>query len=528
MGEEASRLGQALLLGQHESALSASRRSPELARAVSLAVADQLVAGAMDRRDPHWPPHRTWDEDQDAVVALAKLPEADGLALAKALLRACDRQFPVDVSDQSNRLHEQTFRWLMEIAADEVEEVIKGLGDRRHGTSYIARWLHSLPGDEGARWLVRMIRADEGYANLMVPPRLEEGGTWSTEDWNARLNAMADARFDPRPRQFWIPREQYKPPAETSPAQVRLACTYAESREDYLLMSVAANLKAYRTGESSHDVELVWWSPANDRQRESLRWLLEQSGRVETVAPLVEAARAQGLLDENLADYLTDLDTRSWRERASLDPSRRIDLLVRDLFTDLDALGLSIPLPEREPSVLDEIDRTLAPVKLPRSVRRLWELVNPATLVLLTHPELATPEFGLRSWRMSQDAGAPAHFFQLCYSSHAVLSVECDGPDWTGGCLFDWFISDGSPFELRYRSVEDWLEVQVSALREGAFERGDAYARLDTDRLRELAARKLASYESHPDYGTQTVFPRDPPDQLPIWSSRGAQTGTGT
>src|ERR1700736_6703191 len=120
MGEEASRLGQALLRGEHESALSASRRSPGLARAVSLAVAEQLVAGAMDRRDPRWPPHRTWDEDQDAVVALARLPGADGLALAKAVLCACDRQFPVDVRAQSNRLHEQTFRWLMEVAADEV------------------------------------------------------------------------------------------------------------------------------------------------------------------------------------------------------------------------------------------------------------------------------------------------------------------------------------------------------------------------------------------------------------------------
>jgi hypothetical protein len=70
--------------------------------------------------------------------------------------------------------------------------------------------------------------------------------------------------------------------------------------------------------------------------------------------------------------------------------------------------------------------------------------------------------------------------------------------------------------------------VHVTALREGAFERGDAYARVDTDRLHELAARKLSSYEPHPDYGTQVVFPRDPADQPPIWSSRGAQTGTGT
>ena len=528
MGEEARRLGQALLRGEDESALLASRRSPELARAVSLAIAEQLVADALDRRDPRWPPDRTWDEDQDAVVALSKLPGADARALAKALVRACDLQFPVDVSDQSNRLHEQTFRWLMAVAPDEVEEVIKGLAERRHGTSYLARWLHTLRGDEGARWLIRMIRADESYANLMIPPRMEHGRTWSTEDWNARFNAMAEARFDPRPHRFWIPREQYKPPAETSPAQLRLACTYAESRDDYLLISVAANLKAYRTGEPSHDVKLLWWKPANDRQRENLRWLLEQSGRVEVVAPLVEAARAQGLVDESLAEYLNDLDMRAWLERADFDLTQRIDVLVCDLFTELDALGLTIPLEECEPSALEEIDRTLAPVKLPSSVRRLWELVNPVTLVVLAHPELATPEFALGSWRLNQDAGAPAHFFQLCYSSHAVLSLECDGPDWTGGCLFDWFISDGSPFELCYRSVEDWLEAQVTALREGAFERGDAYARLDADRLRELASAKLASYAPHPDYGTQTVFPRDPPDQPPIWSSRGAQAGSAT
>jgi hypothetical protein len=210
---------------------------------------------------------------------------------------------------------------------------------------------------------------------------------------------------------------------------------------------------------------------------------------------------------ESFAEYLKDVDVRSWQERPHFDTSRRIDVLVRDLFTELDALGLTIPLQESEPSLLEEIDRTLAAVKLPSSVRRLWELVNPAMLVASSYPELATPQFGQESWPLNQDADAPAHFFQLCYSSHDVLSVECDGPDWTGGCLFGWFISDGSSFKLRYRTVEDWLEAQVTALREGAFERGDAYARIDINRLHELAARKLSSYEPHPDYDTQTSLP---------------------
>jgi hypothetical protein len=516
------------LRGEHERVLDACQRSPELAREVSLAVRDGLIDGVVNWGEPGWPPMRTWQDDQDGVVALGRLSGPAERELAGGLLYACDRQRPRPQASSGyrpNRIHEQTFGWWMDVIPDLVAETIKDLGAHRHGTFDLARWLRALPGRDAARWLVRMVEATPDFADLLNPPRLDEAGrTWDAREWIEIFNAFADARFDPRPPRLWIPQGKQKPGPETGPSQVHLACTYADARDDFLLTTVAANLRSYRSGDPSLDAALAWWEPADDRQRKRLYWLLEQSGPPDSVVSLAEAAQEQGLANESLVEFLRAESEHRPPLLPDLDPSRRIDTLVRDLFAELEALDLPIPSQLDYLPVLDEIDRAIAPATLPSSVRRFWELVNPNMLRAIVYPEPATAEFGLESWRMNEeDRLDPRHFFQICYSSHDVLAVECDGPDWTGGCLFEWFISDDAPFQLRFRSVEDWLETTVVALREGAYERGDGYASLDTDRLGRIAEERLTSHDPHPDYGTETTFSRDSNDWSEIWRSRSAR-----
>lgn len=111
---------------------------------------------------------------------------------------------------------------------------------------------------------------------------------------------------------------------------------------------------------------------------------------------------------------------------------------------------------------------------------------------------------------MDFDFRAPRHFLPLFYTSHDLMAVECDGPDWVGGDLFEWFISDVGPCELMYRSIEDWLEVLVVTLRERAFEPLREHCVLiNNERHREIAAAKLATHGPHPVLGTNTTVDRE-------------------
>jgi hypothetical protein len=192
-------------------------------------------------------------------------------------------------------------------------------------------------------------------------------------------------------------------------------------------------------------------------------------------------------------------------------------------------LGLAAPGPLQDTAVLDEIDEALAPAQLPTEVRRLWELIDADALVnsVRTYPQLANPRFCLWA-RVNLDEpedfslSHPRHFFQIFYTSHDEMSVECDGPDWEGGGLLEWFLSDpGDPFVLHFRSIVDWLEVLLAALAEGAYQDlGNSILLIDHARHEQLAAQRLASGPSHPDYGTGIVIPRDRTQWPDHWLQR--------
>jgi hypothetical protein len=208
--------------------------------------------------------------------------------------------------------------------------------------------------------------------------------------------------------------------------------------------------------------------------------------------------------------------------------SELIERLVAELHDVLDACGLPAPDAPNDVLVLDEIDQALSPARLPEAVRRLWELIDPSSLQALVsfYPSLSPPDFALTSWRMDEEnefiGGPPRHLFPVCYESHETISVECDGPNWSGGGLFEWFISDpGATLTLRYRSIEDWLSVLVGALRAGLFTRvGDAHLMIDVETGRQLAESKIAEHPLPLEYRGERAINLDPGSWPAIWHER--------
>lgn len=205
-----------------------------------------------------------------------------------------------------------------------------------------------------------------------------------------------------------------------------------------------------------------------------------------------------------------------------------VDELVGQLHETLHALGLATPAPPDDATVLDEIGQAIGPARLPQAARRFWELVDADSLqqIVSFYPQLARPTFSLSMWREDEAnefiGGPPRHLFPFCYESHDVVSVECDGPSWTGGSLFEWFLSDpGSTFKLRYQRVEDWIETLLTALRDGKFQRvGDAHVAVETEALRHLVEAKLAGAATEPRSGTNYEVARDPEHWPRPWRER--------
>ena len=188
-----------------------------------------------------------------------------------------------------------------------------------------------------------------------------------------------------------------------------------------------------------------------------------------------------------------------------------VDDLVAELHGVLRDLDLPTPAAPEDTSVLAEIDRAITPTRLPSAARRLWELVEPGSLqqIVSFYPLLARPDFALWTWRLHDGTGiAPRHFFPLCIESHDVMSIECDGPDWAGGPLFEWFVSDpGGRFTLRYRRVDDWLSTLTAALRASEYRRvSDRHVMIEIEPARQRARERVVDGPGDLTYGTAYEF----------------------
>jgi len=205
---------------------------------------------------------------------------------------------------------------------------------------------------------------------------------------------------------------------------------------------------------------------------------------------------------------------------------RVVDDRLAQLQTALTGLGFPALTTPADASVLDEIAAAVAPFRLPADVWRLWELLDPRSLPPNFNgipggpwPHLTEPRFALDTWLLHQGMSGPRVprvLFPLCYTSWVLLSVELEGPDGAGGDIFYWSL-DGDRFELRFRSVRDWLDAFVRLIDEGAYDHRDKQISFDSDRFDELAALRLAELPPHPIYGRTTTFSDDPREWPDHW-----------
>jgi hypothetical protein len=188
-----------------------------------------------------------------------------------------------------------------------------------------------------------------------------------------------------------------------------------------------------------------------------------------------------------------------------------VDALLDELAALLTRAGVSPPVAPPDVAALDQIERVIAPLRLPASARRLWERVDVRSYPVETYPALTDPEFALQAWQRHQDAElVPARLFPLCYTSWAFVFVELHAPEADdGGTLLEWMYG-GADFQVAYDNLDDWLAVQIRAINAGEAELADGRLRLpipEDRRLIDVGPGRLARRGPHPLYGTTTAIP---------------------
>ena len=352
------------LRGQHDKALSAlAAAGPDCTREAAKRIGDALRQDAADHGNV-WPRERTWVDHQRAVVTLAELPGAEAPALAEALVDACCWQ---RVDGKGSPLEPDVFAWMMRWAPGHVYYAADDA--RSTGFRFLRSGLWSFPDPDARTWMVEWFKSNPITAELRYQD-MRVGwlrSVWGDDEWNRRVHLLCDAKLPAAPF-----RVDAGLPATTSAAQVRLACTYAESSTDHLLRSVASNLRRYRSGDTASDVDLAWWD-AEGNEAELLRVLLEAAGSAGSRAPLVEAARLAGVVDADRAAFLAAAMRRpAWMDD---DVPWEVDQVVNAGFAHLPDGRLSAADPycasERVPFVAD-VPPGRYPVRLTTAIHPVY------------------------------------------------------------------------------------------------------------------------------------------------------------
>ena len=171
------------------------------------------------------------------------------------------------------------------------------------------------------------------------------------------------------------------------------------------------------------------------------------------------------------------------------------------------------PAPEGTDDVLAQIDAAVAPLRLPEQARRLWRRVTPFSLALVAFPQLAAPDFALRTWRSHMTTVpvmVPERLFPLCYTnwSHTFVELHTADAD-DGGALFNWAYG-GMDFSLSYDDVADWLDVQLDALAAGDVEEVGGRLMIPWQGHLALHERRVARRGLHPAWGSTTEVAERP------------------
>lgn len=180
--------------------------------------------------------------------------------------------------------------------------------------------------------------------------------------------------------------------------------------------------------------------------------------------------------------------------------------------------GVAPPTPPSEFAVLSEIDAAILPLRLPATVRRFWELLDPATLAVDAFPETTSPSFALSSWQrhVRENPGmVPRVLFPIACESHCFLMVELDGPAVDdGGAIFAWGYG-GYEFRLVFTDIGAFVEYLVSSVRSGRYERGEERLYIPDDLLQQAPAPAV-----HPVFGALDTIGEDVGDWPQTWRDR--------
>jgi hypothetical protein len=269
-------------------------------------LAERLADAAATPWEPDVPQPWCWADHQSAIRAVGEAAGGEAEErLAEALVAVCLSQFCAGRPP----LAAETFAWMLARAPRAVEDALSAPMVAGGGGSEIWSYAGRIPGEEGARWLLRLFAIDDREATDVVR---WGSASWTPADWILRLDALADARIVPRPSLFdWV-YGLLEPPREASSAQVRVALAYCDTPADSTLRTVCRTIRGFRTGQPAHDLDLFWWG-AGEAEPELLRWILELAGEPGQREPLVAAARAAGLVDERTAAFLAaPLERPAW------------------------------------------------------------------------------------------------------------------------------------------------------------------------------------------------------------------------
>lgn len=186
-----------------------------------------------------------------------------------------------------------------------------------------------------------------------------------------------------------------------------------------------------------------------------------------------------------------------------------IDDAIDQFCGAIEAAGVAPPRSPDDTAVLDKIEVGVAPLGVPRELRRVWERLDPSTVRYRTQPELTSPGFALQAWQghEREPGQVPRVLFPLAYESWQFAFVELHGPqDQSGGTVFQWQYG-GSDFFLTHDSVEDWFRAQTDALTNGSVTRAHGYVRTEYVEPARAAAALLERRGPHPVYETATALP---------------------
>ena len=190
-------------------------------------------------------------------------------------------------------------------------------------------------------------------------------------------------------------------------------------------------------------------------------------------------------------------DSRSSADNELVDLDRELDRLL----AALEAAGAPSPAPPVGPETIVAFEKLLAPLELPRELRRLWERVNPGGMPVAPFPEsgegmldteFADPAF---SWwacrRQIDDPGViPEILFCVSHVSTRFRFVELGGTHGPGGAVYEWQ-RGGSDFSPCFSSIASWLAAVADELEAGPYrtigDRGQAAVFMDPDRYAERA-----------------------------------------